>query len=115
MTERMALADLERLVAAAFERVGVPAAHAAIVARVLVEAEARGIESHGVRMLPGYVARLRAGGFNATAQPHVVREGPAVALLDGENGLGPLVATRAMEVAIAKACTQGIGACAAFH
>src|SRR5262245_29793231 len=109
MVDRIALEELEELVAAAFERAGVPETHAAIVARVLVEAEARGIESHGVRMLPGYVSRLRAGGFNATAQPHVVREGPAVALLDGENGLGPLVATRAMEVAIAKARTQGMG------
>ncbi len=115
MGERTPLAELESLVAAAFGRAGVPEAHAAIVAHALVEAEARGIESHGVRMLPGYVSRLRAGGFNAAAQPHVVREGPAVALLDGENGLGPLVATRAMEVAIAKARTQGIGACAAFH
>ena len=103
------------LVAAAFQQVGVPADRAQIVAQALVEAEARGIESHGVRMLPGYVARLRAGGFNAQARPHVVREGPAVALLDGENGLGPLVATRAMEVAIAKARAAGIGACAAFH
>jgi LDH2 family malate/lactate/ureidoglycolate dehydrogenase len=115
MSERIGLAELEELVAAAFRRAEVPPEHAAIVAHVLVEAEARGIESHGVRMLPGYVSRLRAGGFNAAARPHVVREGLAVALLDGENGLGPLVATRAMEVAIAKARTAGIGACAACH
>lgn len=101
------------LVTAAFVRAGVPPAHAATVAGVLVEAEARGIESHGLRLLPSYVARLRAGGFTTGATPRVLRDGPAIALLDGENALGPLVATRAMEIAIGKAKTQGIGACAA--
>lgn len=115
MTERLTLDALHALVTAAFQRCGVPEAHANVVATALVEAEARGIESHGVRMLPHYVARLRAGGFNAGAVPRLVREGLAVALLDGGNGLGPLVATRGMEVAIAKARVAGIGACAAFH
>jgi len=115
MGERIALGELQALVAAAFRNAGVPAANAEVVAGVLVEAEARGVESHGVRMLPNYVARLKAGGFSATAEPKVVREGPAVALIDGENGLGPLVATRAMSVAIDKARAAGIGACAAFH
>ncbi|MDQ3702051.1 MAG: Ldh family oxidoreductase [Chloroflexota bacterium] len=115
MTERLTLDALHALVTAAFRRCGVPEAHAEVVATALVEAEARGIESHGVRMLPSYVARLRAGGFNAGATPRLVREGLAVALLDGENGLGPLVATRGMEVAIAKARLAGIGACAALN
>ena len=114
MVERIAIGELEDLVADAFRAVGVPAENARVAAAVMVESEARGIESHGVRMLPGYVSRLRVGGFNATAEPRVVREGPAVALMDGENGLGALVATRAMAVAIAKAKTQGMGACAAF-
>jgi LDH2 family malate/lactate/ureidoglycolate dehydrogenase len=96
-------------------RAGVPPASAGVVAGVLVEAEARGIESHGVRMLPGYVSRLRHGGFNPAADPQIVREGPAVALIDGQNGLGALVATRAMAVAVQKAKAAGIGACAAFH
>src|SRR5919199_669696 len=60
MGERTPLAELEVLACAAFRRAGVPEAHAAIVAHALVEAEARGIESHGVRMLPGYVSRLLA-------------------------------------------------------
>ena len=115
MGERIALEELQGLVAAAFRNAGVPAGNAEVVAAVLVEAEARGIESHGVRMLPGYVARLKAGGFSAGAEPKVVREGPAVALIDGENGLGPLVATRGMEMAIGKARSAGIGACGAFH
>jgi LDH2 family malate/lactate/ureidoglycolate dehydrogenase len=114
-TRRLTLEELSRLCATAFEGAGIPSENAAIVAGALVEAEARGIESHGVRMLPSYVARLRRGGFNAAAAPHVVREGPAVALLDGENGLGPLVATRAMDLAIEKARAAGIGACAAVR
>ncbi|HEU5318643.1 MAG TPA: Ldh family oxidoreductase [Chloroflexota bacterium] len=115
MGERIALDALRDLVAAAFRGAGVPATNAEVVAGVLVEAEARGIESHGVRMLPSYVARLRSGGFSAAAEPKLVREGPAVALMDGENGLGPLVASRAMRVAMEKAQTAGIGACAAFR
>jgi len=115
MGVRIGLEALQEVVAAAFQNAGVPAGNAEVVAGALVEAEARGIESHGVRMLPGYVARLKAGGFSAGAEPKVVREGPAVALIDGENGLGPLVATRAMEMAVRKARTAGIGACAAFH
>jgi LDH2 family malate/lactate/ureidoglycolate dehydrogenase len=111
---RVAVAELQSLVADAFLRAGVPEANAVVVAHALVEAEARGIESHGVRMLPSYVARLRSGGFNAAAEPRVVRDGPAVALMDGDNGLGPLVATQAMAVAMDKARSAGIGACAAF-
>ncbi|MGH2352498.1 MAG: Ldh family oxidoreductase [Chloroflexota bacterium] len=111
---RLSLTELNALTEAALRRAGVPEVAARIVAGVLVEAEARGIESHGLRLLPSYVARLRAGGFNAAAEPRIVRDGPAVALVDGQNGLGPLVATRAMEVAIAKAQAAGIGACAAF-
>ncbi|HET7771274.1 MAG TPA: Ldh family oxidoreductase, partial [Chloroflexota bacterium] len=112
MGERISVAALHELVAAAFQNAGVPAENASVVADVLVEAEGRGIESHGVRMLASYVARLKAGGFSASAEPKVIREGPAIALLDGENGLGPLVATRAMRVAMEKARAAGIGACA---
>jgi LDH2 family malate/lactate/ureidoglycolate dehydrogenase len=111
---RLTLPQLTALCGDALQEAGVPAAAAAVVAGVMVEAEARGIESHGLRLLPSYVARLRAGGLNPTASPTVVRQGAAVALLDGQNGLGPLVATRAMELAIAKARSAGMGACAAF-
>ncbi len=113
-TTRYTLDELRELCAKAFQRVGVPQQHAATTAEALVEAEARGIESHGVRMLPSYVARLRSGGFNSAAEPQVVRDGLAVALMDGQNGLGPLVATRAMAVAKQKAKAAGIGACAVF-
>ncbi len=111
---RRSLEDWTALATEALHGAGVPSPAAEQVAEVLVEAEARGIELHGLRVLPGYVVRLRAGGCNPLAAPRVVREGPAVALLDGENGLGQLVALRGMEVAIAKARSAGIGACAAF-
>ena len=54
----------------------------------------------GLRMLPGYVTRLRSGGTNPLAAPEVVRQGPAVALLDGQNGLGQLVAVHGMRLAV---------------
>ncbi|MBI3974074.1 MAG: Ldh family oxidoreductase [Chloroflexi bacterium] len=112
---RLTLDELDALAQVALQRAGMPEVAARVVAGVLVEAEARGIESHGLRLLPSYVARIRSGGFNAKAEPRLVREGPAVALLDGQNGLGPLVATRAMEIATAKARAAGIGACAAYN
>lgn len=115
MERHFSLSDLVDLCAAAFVGAGVPPDSARVAAEVIVEAEARGIESHGVRMVPSYVSRLRHGGFNPQADPQVVRQGPAVALMDGQNGLGPLVAARAMAVAIEKAKQMGIGACAAFH
>lgn len=115
MGERISLDGLKALVGAAFERAGVSHANAGIAADVLVEAEARGTESHGVRMLPSYVARLRSGGFNARAEPQVTRDKGAVALLDGQNALGVIVARRAMAVAVEKAQAYGIGACAAFN
>src|SRR5688500_15437022 len=115
MGQRIAFGELEELVAAAFRNAGVPAENAQVVAHVLAEAEGRGIESHGVRMLSSYVARLKAGGFSATAEPKVIREGPAPALIDGDNGRGPLVGTRGWGGAVRKAQTAGIGAGAVRH
>jgi LDH2 family malate/lactate/ureidoglycolate dehydrogenase len=112
---RRPLAAWQAVAAAVLEGAGVPAAAAQTVAAVVVESEARGIESHGLRMLPGYVTRLRSGGTNPLAAPEVVRQGPAVALLDGQNGLGQLVAVHGMRLAMEKARAAGIGACAAFN
>lgn len=94
---------------AVLEAVGVPRGDAGIVAEHLVEAELRGLDSHGVSRLPVYVQRLRQGLVAATARPAVVRDAPVAALIDGRNGLGIVVADYAMKTAVSKATAHGIG------
>ena len=75
----------------------------------LVEADLRGVDSHGVVRLPIYVERLAAGATNP--RPHVrrLRETPTTAVVDGDNGMGQLVGMQAMATAIDKA--REAGAC----
>jgi LDH2 family malate/lactate/ureidoglycolate dehydrogenase len=96
-----------------FVALGVPSADAAIAAEVLVHSDVLGIDSHGVARLaghPGYVPGLKKGYVKAVATPSTVRETASTALVDGDAGLGGVVSTRAMEVAIAKARQTGVGA-----
>jgi len=96
-----------------FQRLGVPVVDAEVAADVLVHADLLGIDSHGVARLgghPGYVPGLKQGLVRPVATPFVVTETAATALLDGDGGLGGVVSTRAMELAIAKAAGAGIGA-----
>jgi LDH2 family malate/lactate/ureidoglycolate dehydrogenase len=108
-TRRIAERDLQRFVQAAFEATGLSADDAATVTDSLVASDLRGTHSHGVIRTPFLVDRLLQGGANRNAQPTVVQEAPATALLDGDRALGAITAARAMEIAIAKARKQGIG------
>jgi len=91
-----------------FDSLGVPPDDAEITADVLVEADLRGIDSHGVARLQRYVSRLREGLIEPKAEVKVVHETPATALLDGGNGLGQVVGVWAMERCIRKA--EAVGA-----
>ena len=96
----------------AFQKLGVPAADATIAAEVLVHSDLLGIDSHGVARLaghPGYVLGLERGFVKPVAQPFIVKETESTALVDGDNGLGGFVSTRATEIAIAKAAKTGVG------
>jgi LDH2 family malate/lactate/ureidoglycolate dehydrogenase len=99
---------LREFAARAFERVGLPEADAARVAELMVEADLSGAEGHGIFRLPQYVRRIQAGGVNV--QPNIVvsRTAPATALVDGDNGLGHLVMTRAAQTAIEMAFEAGV-------
>ncbi len=100
-------------VRAIFEGLGMPADDAARSADCLLYADVRGIDSHGVsNMFPFYVAGLRSATINATPQWKVTREAPATATIDSDAGLGLTVGPQAMQLAIAKARTCGIGAVA---
>lgn len=79
------------------------------VAKVLVTAEMRDIPSHGLLRLSDYIRMLRSGRINARAFPLILHESPSTLSLDGDNGLGPVVAAKAMDLAISKAKDAGTG------
>jgi LDH2 family malate/lactate/ureidoglycolate dehydrogenase len=88
-------------------RVDVPEPEAREITDNLVEADLRGVESHGVVRLPIHVERLAARATNPRPRVRIVRETPTSLLIDGDNGMGQLVGMRAMELAIGKA-KQGL-------
>lgn len=94
---------------AVFKAIGCPAADAATAAKVLVAADLRGIDSHGVARLSGYVRLWEAGRINPIPEIRTVHETPSTATVDGDAGLGLVVAPRAMEIAIEKAKNAGTG------
>jgi len=91
-----------------FVAAGLPQADAARCAELMSEADVTGADGHGVFRLPQYVRRLKAGGFNKRPNIGVNRSGPATALVDGDNGMGHLVMTRAANEAIALAREAGV-------
>ena len=105
----ISLEALRDFVAAAFRSQGVPDADAVTVARLMVEADAYGYDTHGVFRLRQYIARLREGGCNPTPDIRVVAERDATALIDGDDGLGHLAMMAACDLAISKARMAGIG------
>jgi L-2-hydroxycarboxylate dehydrogenase (NAD+) len=105
---RVAPAALAAFVKRAFEAAGLPSTEAEIVAGLMVEADLRGSDTHGVIRLPLYLRRLKAGGINARPHIRIVEERPATALVDGDNGMGHLVMRFAAMTAIEKAKTAGV-------
>jgi L-2-hydroxycarboxylate dehydrogenase (NAD+) len=90
-----------------FERLGVPAADAGQAADVLIAADRRGIDSHGVARLKAYCDLLAAGRVQPRATTTTLRETPSTAAIDGGNGLGLVVGPKANEIAIEKALAAG--------
>ncbi len=106
---------LESMARDIFRGVGVSLADASWIARLLIRANLRGHDSHGVIRIPQYIAVWRKGEINPTGEPVVVQEGPATALVDGKMGFGQIVARRGMQVAIEKAAAVGISAVGIFN
>ncbi|KAI1323802.1 Malate/L-lactate dehydrogenase [Xylariaceae sp. FL0255] len=94
---------------------GVPAANAEIVARCLVAADLRGVDTHGINRIPSYMARARKGILDAFASPELSQKTPVVAQVDGQNGFGFLAASKGMEAAIAMARVYGVGMVSVKH
>jgi LDH2 family malate/lactate/ureidoglycolate dehydrogenase len=108
-TSSVAVADLTEAIADILVSVDVPESEARIVAEALAAAEARGMASHGAIRLPVYVERIKAGGIRPGRSGVVLKEAPSSLLLDGEDGLGAVLADRGMREAVARASTTGVG------
>jgi LDH2 family malate/lactate/ureidoglycolate dehydrogenase len=87
---------------------GLPGEDAAHCAALMTEADLTGADGHGIFRLAQYARRLKARGFNAKPNITVTRTAPATALVDGDNGMGHLVMTRAANEAIALARDTGV-------
>lgn len=106
--------ELEAFINAAFEGCGVPKEDAAVCTDVLLEADRRGIESHGInRFKPIYIDRIKAGIQKPVTNFEILRETETTAVVDGHDGMGQVVGHRAMSMAIAKAKKHGMGMVAA--
>ncbi|MFM9907905.1 MAG: Ldh family oxidoreductase [Chitinophagaceae bacterium] len=92
-----------------FEKIGCSPHDADTAARVLLSADLRGIDSHGVARLSGYVRLWEVKRINATPVIKIIHESPSTAVIDGDGGLGLVVAPFAMQVAIDKAKVAGTG------
>jgi len=108
----IAAAELERLARDVFTAHGVPDGDAAWIAAMLVRANLRGHDSHGVIRIPQYVASLRAGTLNPKPRLALVVDTPTIAILDGDGGFGQVVARRGVALAIERARAQGLAAVA---
>lgn len=100
---------LFNLIQDVFTAMGCSAEHAKIGAETLISADLRGIDSHGVARLSGYVRLWEAGRINSTPDIKISYETLSTAVVDGDGGLGLVVAPFAMEVAIQKATHVGTG------
>ncbi|KAF4580861.1 alcohol dehydrogenase [Ophiocordyceps camponoti-floridani] len=106
---RVAADDMIRLVDQVLQAHGTPSDKAALVARCLVAADIRGVDSHGASRLPSYVRRIRSGVLDPAASPIVETVTPAAVRVDGANGFGFVAAHAAMNAAISAARVYGIG------
>ena len=103
------VAQLHSFTQAVFEHCGMNTADAKLSADVLVSADLRGIDSHGVARLSGYVRLQEAGRANMNPNWKVIHETPSTATIDADGGLGLAVAPKAMDIAIKKAKQVGTG------
>ncbi len=109
---------LKEAVTSIFDAAGLSARAASAVAESLVDADRRGIPSHGAMLVTMYVDRLRQGSVTMAEEAEVVLDAGVVAVLDAHHALGQLTGDQAMDLAVSKAKAHGLGAVAvrrAFH
>lgn len=107
--ELFAYEQLKNFTRAVFLEIGCPEEQADTATEVLLSADLRGVDSHGVARLVGYVRLWEAGRINPKPEIKIVHESPSTAVVDGDSGLGLVVAPEAMRIAIEKAKNAGTG------
>ena len=95
--------ELTTICLSVFEKLKIPTAEAEVVTKSMVDANRVGHDSHGVIHLPKYVRELEDGLIQPDAPTETLHESASIAVLDGNWGFGPVIATRAVELAIQKA------------
>jgi len=102
--------SLENFMVDVFRGIEVPEEDARICAEVLITADKRGIDSHGIgRLKPIYYDRIKAGIQSPKTDMEIVKDGPTTAVIDGHNGMGQVIAKKSMALAIEKAKKMGLG------
>src|SRR6187455_612455 len=110
MEEQVVLyADLFSFTKTVFQKIGCSLEDAEVATKVLLSADLRGIDSHGVARLSGYLRLHEAGRINSTPFVKNIHQTPSTATVDGDKGLGLVVAPKAMNIAIEKAKQVGSG------
>ena len=109
MADKIWQSDLEAFTAAVIGHYGAPESEAETVARNLVRADLRGINSHGVARLGRYISGIKAGYIRPGVTMEVLEPSATIGVMDAKNGLGQVAAERAMGLAIEKAKGHGLG------
>jgi L-2-hydroxycarboxylate dehydrogenase (NAD+) len=92
------------------KKAGIPEDDAKIVCDVLIQADKLGFDSHGVNRLKTiYLDRIKEGILNPVTDYKIIKEGPTTAVIDGQNGMGHVIAYNSMRMAIEKAKKFGMG------
>lgn len=106
---RIPSSDLQTFTQQLLQAAALPAGHAALVAESLVAANLRGVDSHGVQLLPLYIEVVQLGSVDLAATGRLASENGACAVYDGQNGLGQVVSSQASNHAVRLAQMHGLG------
>ncbi|HEY3067491.1 MAG TPA: Ldh family oxidoreductase [Methylomirabilota bacterium] len=112
---RVPASQISKQLVAVFEAWGMAADHAATTADMMLETDLRGVDSHGISMLPTYDREFRAGRLNMRPVWKTVRETPSIALIDADASLGHAVSAHAMHRAVDKCLESGVAVVSVFN
>ncbi len=101
--------QLKEFIFKVFMKMGCPEAQAETASKTLVAADLRGVDSHGVARLSGYVRLWEAGRINPAPRIEIVHDTPSTAVVNGDAGLGLVVGPASMKIAMGKARNVGTG------
>jgi LDH2 family malate/lactate/ureidoglycolate dehydrogenase len=115
MTTRIPAKQIHEQLVTVFRAWGMSETHADTTAEMMLETDLRGVDSHGISMLPSYDREFRAGRLNMRPVFKTVRENPATALIDADASLGHPVSVHAMNLAVDKCLETGVAVVSVFN